>query len=113
MTADREAASLHQAAGFGADVSLNDNFAAGHAMANEIQAITGAFKPHLFAVPRPYAEHLSNINTVTRGGEIDALDLVYRLAGEQVWDKRRQIEPLIRPLAQCEYERLHGSSSFK
>jgi hypothetical protein len=82
-------------------------------MANEIQAVACAFEPQLLGATRAHAEHVANINAVTRGRKIDALDLGGRFAGEPVWYKRREIKPLIRPLAQRKHERFHGNSSFK
>ena len=82
-------------------------------MTDEIQPVARAFEPDLLRVAGAHAEHLAYVNTMARRRQINALDLGERFAGELVWHERRQIEPLIRPLAQREHERLHGSSSFK
>jgi hypothetical protein len=113
IAVDCQAATSHQTPGFGADVAFDDHLTPGHAVANEIQPIARAFETDLLRAPRPHAERLSNINTVSRGGKIDALDLGNRFAREPIWHERREIEPLIRPLAQREHERLHGNNSFK
>jgi hypothetical protein len=110
---DHQAATSHQAPGFGADVTFDDDLAAGHAVTDQIQTVAPAFQVDLLGAARAHTEHLADVNAVSRGREIDALDLGDRFACEPVWHERREVQPLIRPLAQREHKRLHGSSSFK
>jgi hypothetical protein len=96
-----------------ANIAIDENFAAGHTVADMVESVTGAFDANVFRIAHTQTEYLADIDAVTARPQFDMLDLRGRLASKQVRDQRRQVEPLIGALAQCEAKRFHGTKSRK
>jgi hypothetical protein len=96
-----------------ANVAVDYDFTAAHGLANTVEPSAAAFDANLSGISHAQAEYIADPDAMLRRLHLDALDLRGRLAGNQMRNKWRQIESLIRWAAQCERQRSHGSRSRK
>jgi hypothetical protein len=96
-----------------ADITVDDDFTTGHALPYMVEPLTGTFDANSSGVTNTQPEYVADIDAIACCLQLDALDLRSGLARKKMWDKRRQIEPLIRALSQTESKRLHGNRSRK
>ena len=113
VSPDRQTAAGHRPPGLNADIARDVDFASGHAGADLIEPVVGALDADLRSIARTQPERIANGDAYLRGLKLDPIDFRCALAREQMRNKRREIEPLLRTRAQGEHQRLHGSRSFR
>jgi len=72
----------------GADITIHENLAAGHSLADMVEAVAGPFDANLLGVAHTQVEYLGDINAHACRLQLNTLDLCGSLAGEKVRDKR-------------------------
>jgi hypothetical protein len=97
----------------GTDVTIDENFSAGHGVPDAVKAIARAFNANPLWVAHPQTKHIAHADPPAGCLQLDPLDLGDASSGNQVRHERRKVEPLLGTLPQDERERLHGSKSRK
>lgn len=113
ITAESQAAARHQSPRLDADIAIDEKLAAGHGLADMVEAVAGTLDANLLGVAHAHPEDLGDIDAHACRLQLDPLDLRGGLAGKVMRDKRRQVEPLLGTLAQRESQRPHGTKSRK
>jgi hypothetical protein len=109
----RQPAAGHQAAGLDADITLDYELAAVHRLADIIEPIATTLNADLLNIACAYSKDICKVDRAMAGLQFHSFDLADRFAGKGVRHKRRQVETMIKSLAQGQCQRPHGSNSRK
>jgi hypothetical protein len=113
IAVDDQPSAPHSATGFYPDIAVYLDFAIGHFVSDEVQAVASAFNANVLRVPHAHTKNLTDRDALAGRAQLQSRDFGCRFSRQQMRHERRQIEALIGALPEREHQRFHGSSSFK
>jgi hypothetical protein len=87
-TAEDQTASRHQTPSLDADITIDEQFTAGHGVTYAVESLTGTLNANPTGVTQTQAEHIADIDAVACRLQFDTFDLRSGLAGKKIWNKR-------------------------